>query len=220
MIGVPHTEVDLILVNGVSVGFDYRIKNEDFVSVYPVFEALDVSKVNRLRPKPLRKTQFILDVHLGRLTKYLRICGFDCYYENLNDDEIIDCALSQKRIILTKDKGLLKDSRVTHGYWVRANDPRQQLVEVIARFDLVDKIRFLVRCLLCNCKLQKIAKDEIRNLVPEKTASYYDTFYFCEHCQKIYWEGSHYENMLMLIDSIKNKVFTQSLKRDPSLRSG
>jgi uncharacterized protein len=206
MIGVPHTEIDLILVNGVSVNFDYRLANADTVSVYPVFETFDISSITHLHPAPLRDVKFILDVHLGRLTKYLRICGFDCYYENLDDDAIIRCSLAEKRIILTKDKGLLKNKKVTHGYWVRSTKTKQQLLEVFNRFDLIKKVQFLVRCLLCNCKLQEICKKQVGNTVPERIIKYYDIFYFCPGCHKIYWKGSHYKNMLLLFTALKKTV--------------
>ena len=107
--GVPHTEVDLILVNGKSVGFDYLLQHSDRVSVYPVFETLDISPVIRLREKPLRESKFILDVHLGKLTKLLRRLGFDSNYRNdYSDPEIVNISLKEKRIILTRDRGILK----------------------------------------------------------------------------------------------------------------
>jgi uncharacterized protein with PIN domain len=204
MIGVPHGEIDLILVNGQPVGFDYRLADQDNVSVYPMFEAIDISSVSHyLRPKPLRVIQFILDVHLGKLTKYLRICGFDCLFENLPDSEIVELSLQEKRIILTKDRGLLKNKRVTHSYWIRSDDPLEQLLEVFNRFDLKNKIEFLVRCLVCNSRLQEIAKEEVKDKVPSNTLLYYDKFLLCPHCKKIYWEGSHFQNMTRLLEFIK-----------------
>lgn len=208
MLGVPHSEVDLILVNGEAVGFDFRPHDQDRISVYPVFESIDIAPMNRLRPIPLRKIKFILDVHLGRLAKYLRICGFDCYYKNLDDLDIILQSLKENRIILTKDKGLLKNKNVTHGYWVRGQQPRAQLLEVITRFDLFKRIKFLTRCLLCNNKLDKVPKDQVTHLIPTKTGTFYEDFYICGHCSKVYWQGSHYENMNELIkyleDALKN----------------
>lgn len=202
-LGVPHSGIDLILINGKSVGFDERLQDQDHIAVYPVFEAIDITAINKLRPKPLRQNKFILDVHLGRLAKYLRMCGFDCYYENLDDNEIIELALEQRRIILTKDKNLLKDKRVTHGYWVRATLPKKQLLEIIKRFDLANKIKFLTRCLLCNRKLKKVAQPEkLKSLIPPEALKFYKDFYLCEHCNKIYWEGSHYENMMELVRSV------------------
>jgi len=127
-IGVPHVEIDLILVNSLSVDFSYKLKNADSVSVYPVFESFDIASVTHLREKPLRDLKFVADVHLGKLTKYLRLYGFDTYYRtDLNDEEIIDLAGSDKRVILTKDKGLLKNKKVTRGYYIRSRYPRYQL---------------------------------------------------------------------------------------------
>jgi len=146
-IGVPHTEVDLILVNGNSVKFDHILSHGDHISVYPVFENLDISHVTRLRPKPLRKTRFIVDVHLGRLSRLLRMLGFDTLYKNnYKNEEIITEALTQKRIILTRDPGLLKNKSITHGYLIRGTDPHEQAREVIRRFDLSSQAKPFIRC--------------------------------------------------------------------------
>ena len=135
--GVPHIEIDLILVNGVSVDFGYKVREEDNISVYPVFESLDISKIQHLRTKPLREKKFVLDVHLGTLARYLRMLGFDAHYENnYNDDSIIKISLNEKRTILTKDIGLLKRNEVAHGYYVRNINPDKQLKEIVGRFDL------------------------------------------------------------------------------------
>jgi uncharacterized protein len=210
MIGVPHSEIDLILVNGEPVDFNYRLLAGDNVSIYPIFEAIDITPINRLRPTPLRETKFILDVHLGRLAKYLRICGFDCCYEDLEDKEIVVTSVRQKRIILTKDRCLLKNKAVTHGYWVRSREPHQQVVEVFERFDLIDKIRFLTRCLLCNTKLKTISKSKADEKVPAKASQYYEDFYLCPFCNKVYWEGSHYKNMLQLVEFVRSSLGNRS----------
>lgn len=136
-LGVPHTEVDLILLNGVSVGFDEALHDGDRVAVYPVFEAIDVAGLTRLRPEPLRVVRFVADVHLGTLARYLRLLGFDTLWRNdLDDDEIIDLSLAEKRIILTRDRGILRTGRVSHGYRLRATQPLLQLEEVVRRLDL------------------------------------------------------------------------------------
>ncbi|MBU4287980.1 MAG: Mut7-C ubiquitin/RNAse domain-containing protein [Proteobacteria bacterium] len=146
-IGVPHTEVDLILINGNSVKFDHILSHGDHISVYPVFENLNISHVTRLRPKPLRKTRFIVDVHLGRLSRLLRMLGFDTLYKNnCKNEEIITEALTQKRIILTRDPGLLKNKSITHGYLIRGTDPHEQAREVIRRFDLSSQAKPFIRC--------------------------------------------------------------------------
>jgi len=145
-VGVPHTEVDLILINGNSVKFDHILSHGDHISVYPVFENFDISHVTRLRPEPLRETRFIVDVHLGRLSRLLRMLGFDTLYKNnYKNEEIITEALTQKRIILTRDPGLLKNKSITHGYLIRGTDPHEQAREVIRRFDLSSQAKPFIR---------------------------------------------------------------------------
>ena len=126
-LGVPHTEVDLVLVNGESADFARLIRDGDRVAVYPVFESLDIRPELRLRPEPLRETKFVLDVHLGRLAAYLRMLGFDTVYGNIgSDQELARISSEQHRILLTRDRGLLKRSAVTHGYWLRETQSRLQ----------------------------------------------------------------------------------------------
>jgi uncharacterized protein with PIN domain len=204
-LGVPHTEIDLILVNGSSVDFTYKLVNEDNVSVYPVFESIDISELQHLRPKPLRDPKFILDVHLGKLSKYLRLCGFDTLYEKDYDDkEIIDISTSDRRIILTRDKGLLKNKQVTHGYWIRSTRYDEQLFEVIKRFDLKNVLKPFTRCLECNTILEDVNKEAIADSLMPKTRKYYSDFKKCPGCNRIFWEGSHYEKMKIIIENILN----------------
>ena len=195
-VGVPHTEVDLILVNEESVDFAYRVLDGDRISVYPVFEALDIGSLERVRPRPLREMRFVLDVHLGRLAGYLRMLGFDAVYRNdFGDEELADLSRRERRILLTRDRGLLKRSAVSHGYLVRDDQPRAQLAEVVRRFDLVGSIAELTRCMRCNGLLEPIEKAAILDRLLPKTRRYYDQFAVCRGCGRIYWKGSHYEDM-------------------------
>jgi uncharacterized protein with PIN domain len=204
-LGVPHTEIDLILVNGKSVGFKYKINYGDDISVYPVFESFDITEVQHLRPKPLRKPKFIADVHLGRLTRYLRMMGVDVLYKNdFNDDEIVRISIKERRAILTKDRGILKRNEVTHSYWIRTIKVEEQMEEVLKRFDLQKEIKEFTRCIKCNELLKPIKKETIINLLPPKVANSQNDFYHCPGCNKIYWKGTHYLRMLKFIQSIKN----------------
>ena len=206
-LGVPHVEVDLILVNSLSVDFSYKLRNEDSVSVYPVFESFDITPLTHLRGKPLRDLKFINDVHLGKLAKYLRLCGFDtCYRTDYNDQEIISLASSDKRIILTHDVELLKNKQVTHGYWIRSQHLNEQLKEVFLRFDLKNQIRPFNRCMECNGLLTNVSKKDIQDRLLPKTLEYYHKFKKCSDCDRIYWEGSHYERMKKYIDCIIKNV--------------
>jgi hypothetical protein len=205
-IGVPHTEIDMILVNGEPVDFKYLVKDRDEISVYPVFESFDISDVQKVREKPLRLPKFILDVHLGKLAKLLRLLGFDTYYRNdLEDEEIIQIAQAEKRTILTKDLGILKQNAVTHGYYVRATKPEVQLEEVTERFHLNKEMSVGTRCIDCNTILETVKKSEIIDRIPPKVKKYYEEFYICRTCDKIYWKGSHYESMQKIVDRIRNK---------------
>lgn len=202
-LGVPHTEVDLILVDGESVDFDHALREGERVSVYPVFESIDISPVLRVRPEPLRAVRFLLDIHLGRLAGYLRLVGFDALYHNdYEDPELARISCTERRILLTKDRGLLKRTQVTHGYFVRASHPREQLLEVLRRFDLFASIEAFSRCLRCNDRIVPIPKQEVLDLLPRQTRQHFDAFYQCAGCGRVYWKGSHYERMQRFVDGI------------------
>jgi uncharacterized protein with PIN domain/sulfur carrier protein ThiS len=204
-LGVPHTEVDLILVNGESVDFSRRVQHGDRVSVYPVFESIDISPVARVRPEPLRQTRFILDTHLGRLAAYLRALGFDTLYRNhCPDEDLARISRDEHRILLTRDVGLLKRSAVTHGHLMRETRPRLQLAEVVERFDLRRSVALFTRCLSCNALLRSVDKESIATRLPERARSLYQEFLTCPTCNRIYWKGSHYERMQRMIAETLN----------------
>jgi uncharacterized protein with PIN domain len=203
-LGVPHTGVDLILVNGKSAGFNYIINDGDDISIYPVFESLDISDVQHLRPKPLREPKFICDVHLGKLARYLRMMGFDVHYKNdLSDEEIVENSLNQRRAILTRDRGILKRNNVTHGYYVRSSRIEEQVKEIIKRFDLRKSIKEFTRCLECNSELIEIAKEKISGNLPPKVSQSQKEFFSCSGCGKLYWKGTHHQKMLAFIETLK-----------------
>jgi uncharacterized protein with PIN domain len=202
-IGVPHTEIDLILVNGQSEGFGYHLGDGDRVAVYPVFESLDISNVTHLRKEPLRNPRYILDVHLGKLARELRMLGFDTIYENhYTDAEIVRRANSEGRVILTRDIGILKIKEVVRGYWIRSQSPERQLSEVLDHFDLYAKIKPFQRCMRCNGIIEEVEKSAVLDQLPQKTRKYYDEFYRCKSCRNVYWKGSHYHKMISFVKSL------------------
>jgi len=204
-LGVPHTEVEIILANGQSVDFNYIVKGRDDLSIYPMFESVDVSPILKLRDAPLRDTRFVLDCHLGRLARYLRQFGFDTLYRNdYNDDELADTSAREHRILLTRDRNLLKRSIITHGYFIREYDPRKQLDEVIRRFDLRKQIIPFGRCTRCNGRVEAVDKKSVEHLLEPKTRLYFDEFWQCTDCGQVYWEGSHVKHMLRLTDEVMN----------------
>jgi uncharacterized protein with PIN domain len=201
-LGVPHTEIDLILANGKSVDFSYVVQDGDRVSVYPVFEALDITPTIRLRPQPLRESRFVLDTHLGRLAAYLRMVGFDTLYRNdYGDKELAGASRDEGRILLTRDVGLLKRTAVTHGYFVRETAVRRQFVEVMRRFDLFRQARPFTRCLRCNTLLEKVSEEEIADRLPPRAAALYHEFRRCPGCARVYWKGGHYDRMREFLEA-------------------
>lgn len=213
-VGVPHVEVDLILVNGESVGFDYRISDGDRISVYPMFESFDIEGVTRLRPTPLREARFVLDVHLHTLARKLRMLGFDALYRNdADDDELAAVSASEERTLLTRDIGLLKRTEVTRGLYVRASDPKRQLVEVLDRLDLYGRIDPLSRCISCNGHIKVLEETAehaalVRREAPPGVRSHLRSttdFYRCESCGKLYWRGTHVDRMLEEIGRLRSR---------------
>jgi uncharacterized protein with PIN domain/sulfur carrier protein ThiS len=202
-LGVPHTEVHLILVNGDPVDFAYLVRDGDRISVYPAFESIDISPLVAIQPQPLSEPRFVLDIHLGRLAAYLRMLGLDSLYRNdFADEELARISSVEQRILLTRDRGLLKRSIVTYGYYVRETNPQRQLAEVARKFSLTQAIVPFRRCVHCNGLLKPVAKEAISDRLPARTKQYYDEFRICPDCGKIYWKGSHYERMQRLIEQI------------------
>ncbi len=220
-LGVPHPEIDLILVDGVSVDFAYRVREGDRISVYPMFEAFDIQAVSRVRPRPLRVSRFVLDVHLGKLARYLRLLGFDTLYRNdYADAELARVAGAERRILLTRDRALLKRAVVTHGLFVRATDPRRQIEEVLDRLDLYRAIQPFQRCVRCNGLLAAVARHQVWDRLPPQTRLYVDIFWECGACGQLYWEGSHFPALRGFIENLQARasVVIQPARRSLALQ--
>jgi hypothetical protein len=186
------------------VDFFYRLKNHDWVSVYPKFESIDISNLTQVRPVGLKNTRFILDGHLRKLSALLRLLGFDSLIEEkYSDKELAFLSRSNERILLTRDIGLLKRGIVIHGYWVRETDPYRQVIEILNRFGLFNQIAPFQRCTNCNTLLSRVDKNDIADRVSSQTRSFYDEFYLCHGCEKVYWKGSHYSKMEKWINQIR-----------------
>ncbi|MCG4455906.1 Mut7-C ubiquitin/RNAse domain-containing protein [Pseudomonas sp. MMS21-TM103] len=203
-LGVPHTEVELLLVNGESVGFDRLLADGDRVAVYPKFERLDISALLKVREQPLRVLRFIADAHLGGLARLLRMAGFDTLYDNHFDDlQIVEIAAREQRIVLTRDRELLKRRLVSHGCYVHARKPAEQLYELCQRLDLAPSIKPLSRCLHCNQPLQSIDVQEARERLPSRIGYSYSQFMQCHGCGRLYWQGTHWRNMSALLSELQ-----------------
>lgn len=202
-LGVPHTEVELILVNGESCGFDRLLKDGDRVAVYPRFEAMDVTPLLRVRGHPLRDTRFVADAHLGGLAHMLRMLGFDTLYDNhFDDDDMAAIVEREGRILLSRDRELLKRRGISHGCYLHAQKPEQQLREIVERLDLARSARPFTRCLHCNAPLRPVDKASVMDRLPPRVREYYERFSTCDQCGRVYWEGSHWRNMRRILDDV------------------
>ena len=199
-LGVPHTEVELILANGVSVDFSYLVREGDRISVYPKFERFDVRALLRVRERPLRELRFVADAHLGGLARLLRMLGFDTLYSNtLSDERIRAVSAVEGRIVLTRDRELLKCRGITHGCYLHALQPRDQLREVAERLQLAAEAKPFTLCLHCNLSLARIDKSAIADRLPPRVLEHYERYSWCEGCDRVYWEGSHWQRMRTLL---------------------
>ncbi|GGK68655.1 Mut7-C RNAse domain-containing protein [Rufibacter glacialis] len=204
---VPHPEVGSLHLNGRDKASGDALLPHGKVEVFPavaerVGEALPLWQ----HPAPV-PARFILDVHLGKLARYLRLLGFDTHYDkNYDDATIAQLAEQQERIILTRDVGLLKLKRVKWGYWLRSQQGEEQLQEVLYRFSLAHHLKPFTRCMACNGPIQEVAKEAVVPFLEPKTALFFQSFYQCVQCQRVYWQGSHFERMQRFLHRISAKV--------------
>ncbi|MGE5223659.1 MAG: Mut7-C RNAse domain-containing protein [Omnitrophica WOR_2 bacterium] len=204
-LGVPHIEVDQIRVNGIRVDYSYQVQNSDRVEVFPLSSDRAINE-NGLLTKIEGEPRFILDNHLGRLAAYLRMLGLDTLYKNdYQDEELALVANRERRVLLTRDRRLLMRNAIIYGYYVRSQFPKDQLVEVVQRYQLVVWIKPFQRCLHCNTPLENVNKEKVLPRLEPLTKQYFNEFHICPNCQKIYWKGSHYERMLKLVQQTRHE---------------
>ena len=202
-LGVPHTEVELVLVNGESAGFERIIGEGDRIAVYPKFESFDVSPLLRVREAPLRTPRFVADAHLGGLARLLRLTGFDTLYDNaIRDDDVERLCIEEQRIVLTRDRELLKRRTITHGCYVRSLRPEPQLQEIFSRLDLAGLSRPFSLCLSCNAALHPVEKAQVQEQLPPGVRAHYEHFSICHACGRVFWEGSHWKRLRRIVDRV------------------
>lgn len=205
-LGVPHTEVELILLNGRSVGLDQAVQDGDRVSVYPMFESLDLRPLLRLRAQPLRNPRFVADAHLGKLARLLRMLGFDTLFSNdTGDSRMAELAADEGRVLLTRDRALLMRRILTHGCYIRASEPRAQLLQVMNRLDLFAALQPFSRCMECNQPLAVTEKTALEAELPKGVLEHYNEFWQCTGCGRVYWKGHHYWAMQAWIAAMQEE---------------
>jgi uncharacterized protein with PIN domain/sulfur carrier protein ThiS len=206
-VGVPHSEVELVVVEGEVVDFSHRPAAGDRIAVYPAFRRLDLGPLPRLHPPWPEQPRFAADVHLGRLARLLRLLGFDVRWANdLDDDELAAVAEAEGRVVLTADRGLLKRNQVVHGVFVRPGDAVEQAVEVLRRLDLGGRLAPFTRCLVCGGELDEVPKAAVLDRLEPLTRRHHDRFRRCGGCDRIYWPGSHHERLAATVAEVRARL--------------
>ena len=203
-LGVPHPEVDVIVVNGQPTEFAYPMQDGDDVAVYPAFHRVDVTSLRRVGSDPPQPVRFALDIHLRKLATLLRLAGFDARLLT-EDAEVAQVSAADGRVALTRDVGLLKRSVIQHGHWIRQTDPERQFAEVLERFDLADRMDPFVRCMECNTLLVPVDAEAVADRLPPGTRECFSQFHRCPGCDRIYWQGSHYERLVRRLDRARSR---------------
>ena len=199
--GVPHPEVDLILVNGEAVGFDYGVTSDAEIEVHGVQTSYLQSEKKRLQHTVIQ--DFVADGHLGGMTRNLRLLGFDVAYDpQARDDQLLDVMTREYRALLTRDRRLLMHAIVKTGFYPRSQNAAKQTIEVIRRFRLADSIAPFTRCLRCNAQLQTVTKGDIIDKLEPLTKRYYEEFRRCTGCGQIYWAGSHFSKLQKRVEEL------------------
>jgi uncharacterized protein len=205
--GVPHPEVDLVLVDGRPVDFHHPLRTDADVDVYPVGMVPTCFAKNRLQIS--NSTEFVADGHLGTLTRNLRLLGFDIAYDpQAQDRQLLSVMETESRALLTRDRRLLMHAVVQTGYCPRSQNAHEQTIEVVRRFDLFDLITPFTRCLRCNAPLQKVAKADIIEKLEPLTKIYYEQFRRCTGCGQIYWAGSHFSKLQIRLEGMRAQFST------------
>ncbi len=203
-LGIPHPEIYRLTVNNQPTTFAYIVAAEDRIEVHPFPTPVDLAEENLLRA-PLKQISFAVDANVGKLARLLRMAGFDTFFDpDLDDEPLAEKASREERILLTKDRALLKRKTVIHGRLIRNVMPADQLREIILLYGLRNEIKPFSRCLCCNEVLQPVAKKDIIARLEPLTRKYYADFHICNNCDRIYWPGSHRDKMLNLFKGFQD----------------
>nr|WP_202425381.1 Mut7-C RNAse domain-containing protein [Streptomyces sp. HUCO-GS316] len=189
--GVPLTEVGVLLVDGREVPVSYIPAGGESVRVRTV------ERPQRVHGAPLR---FLLDVHLGTLARRLRLLGVDTAYEStdIGDPALAARSAAEKRVMLSRDRGLLRRRELWAGAFVYSTRPEEQLRDVLDRFR--PELRPWTRCTACNGLLKEATKEEVADQLQGGTQRSYDVFAQCRQCGRAYWKGAHHEQLVAIVE--------------------
>ena len=202
-LGIPHTEIWSLRLDGREIDFSHiPAAGERLILLGPVPPA-DPCRPTRLRPQPVAAIRFLVDRNAGRLAKLLRMAGLDAeLVRDLPPGETAALAADTGRILLSRDREVLKRCQVIHGRLIRAEEPEDQLDEIITLYGLAPVLRPWSRCMVCNTPLRPVAREKILHRLQPLTRRYYRDFSLCGGCGRIYWRGSHYRRMRETLERI------------------
>ena len=187
-LGIPLTEIGAVRVDGRDVGPGWRPVPGSVVSL---------ELPARPQPTPAQPPRFLLDVHLGALARRLRLLGVDAGWSNdpieNADDVLVARAVEQRRVLLTRDRGILLRRALLAGAYVRGQQPDEQVADVLDRF--APPLAPFTRCPACNGTLRPVAKADVADVLPPGTRRTYEDFQRCGTCGAVYWAGAHHDRL-------------------------
>ncbi len=206
-IGVPLTEVGDLVVNGRPAERGYRPRGGDLIEVTAA-----------ARPQELDDARFLLDVHLGSVARHLRLLGVDtAYHRDADDDDLIEEANADRRVLLTQDRGLLRRHKLWLGAYVRGANPQAQLADILTRF--APPLAPWTRCTACNGSLAPVAKPDVAGQLQPGTRRTYEDFAQCQDCGQVFWRGAHSKRLEAVIDAATRIVDAAGRASDGTRRS-
>ena len=215
-VGVPHVEIDVIIVDGRSVDFAYLLRGGEDLDAYTSCLETSGRDILGLRPATDADARFVVDGHLAKLARNLRMAGFDVLWQNdWHDDHIVALAHDGGRTILTRDKAMLRRGDVERGYFVRATDAEGQFAEVLDALRLVPLVNAFTRCRECNALLEDVPPESVQHRLPGNVRGLYDRFRHCPGCDRVYWEGTHFQRMKAAMSRAGGEYSTQTLPTIP-----
>lgn len=204
---IPHTEISSIFQNDTEISFSHIPEAGERIFLHSFSHGTDVTQPSLLRPDPLPITSFIVDINVGKLARLLRMSGIDTVYDpQWQEKDIAEMAAADRRILLSRNRDLLRRKCILWGHLVRAEQPEKQLAEVMTLFGLRDAIQPFSRCLQCNALLQPVGKSTILHRLEPLTRKYYRKFHVCPDCEQIFWRGSHHKRMEELIERVHHSL--------------
>ena len=178
--GIPHCEIGSITAAGHPLGLDHLLTYDISLAVVST------------QPHPLDDVRFICDQHLGTLARLLRMMGFDTTWErDWLEPELARRAVNEDRVVLSRNRSLLKRKALTQALLIRGNRPDDQAAEVLHRFLLAGQIQMFNRCTACNGLVEPVSKAKVRDRIPPRTKLWLDDYFLCRDCDNLYWEGTH-----------------------------